>query len=57
MVLSDDSKQLSNIGLEGRPWGIGVVPNKEEAIVTLPNEKFKLALNGWFNGTIFALCL
>jgi DNA-binding beta-propeller fold protein YncE len=45
MVLSDDSKQLSNIGLEGRPWGIGVVPNKEEAIVTLPNENFIQIIN------------
>jgi DNA-binding beta-propeller fold protein YncE len=45
MVLSDDSKQLSNIGLEGRPWGIGVVPNKEEAIVTLPNENFVQIIN------------
>ena len=38
MVLSDDGKQLNDIGLEGTPWGIVVVPDKEEAIVTLPNK-------------------
>jgi DNA-binding beta-propeller fold protein YncE len=38
MVLSDDGKQLTDIGLEGTPWGIVVVPDKEEAIVTLPNK-------------------
>jgi hypothetical protein len=40
MVLSDDGKQLSDIGLEGKPLGIVVVPDKEEASVTLPNENF-----------------
>ena len=39
MVLSDDGKQLNDIGLEGKPWGIVVVPDKEEAIVTLPDKK------------------
>jgi DNA-binding beta-propeller fold protein YncE len=39
MVLSDDGKQLNDIGLEGKTWGIVVVPNKEEAIVTLPDKK------------------
>jgi hypothetical protein len=29
MVLSDDGKQLNDIGLEGEPWGIVVVPDKE----------------------------
>jgi hypothetical protein len=41
MVLSDDGKQLNDIGLEGEPWGIVVVPDKEEAM---------------FNGTILSLC-
>ena len=45
MVLSDDGKQLNNIGLEGRPWGIVVVPDKEEAIVTLPDKKFIQIIN------------
>jgi hypothetical protein len=40
MVLSDDGKQLNDIGLEGEPWGIVVVPDKEEAIVTLPEKNF-----------------
>jgi hypothetical protein len=40
MVLSDDGKQLNDIGLEGEPWGIVVVPDKEEAIVTLPDKNF-----------------
>jgi hypothetical protein len=40
MVLSDDCKQLNDIGLEGKPRGIVVVPNKEEAIVTLPDKNF-----------------
>jgi DNA-binding beta-propeller fold protein YncE len=39
IVLSDDCKHLNDIGLEWKPWGIVVVPNKEEAIVTLPDEK------------------
>jgi DNA-binding beta-propeller fold protein YncE len=45
MVLSDDGKQLNDIGLEGRPRGIVVVPDKEEAIVTLPDEKFIQIIN------------
>jgi DNA-binding beta-propeller fold protein YncE len=45
MVLSDDGKQLSNIGLEGNPWGIVVVPDKEEAIVTLPGKNFIQIIN------------
>jgi DNA-binding beta-propeller fold protein YncE len=45
MVLSDDGKQLNDIGLEGRPWGIVVVPNKEEAVVTLPNTNFIQIIN------------
>jgi hypothetical protein len=36
MVLSDDCKHLNDIGLEGKPWGIVVVPDKEEASVTFP---------------------
>jgi hypothetical protein len=28
MVISDDGKQLNDIGLEGEPWGIVVVPDK-----------------------------
>jgi DNA-binding beta-propeller fold protein YncE len=45
MVLSDDGKQLNDIGLEGKPWGIVVVPNKEEAIVTLPDKNFIQIIN------------
>jgi DNA-binding beta-propeller fold protein YncE len=45
MVLSDDGKQLNDIGLEGTPWGIVVVPDKEEAIVTLPDENFIQIIN------------
>ena len=45
MVLSDDGKQLNDIGLEGKPWGIVVVPDKEEAIVTLPDENFIQIIN------------
>ena len=45
MVLSDDGKQLNDIGLEGKPWGIVVVPDKEEAIVTLPKENFMQIIN------------
>jgi DNA-binding beta-propeller fold protein YncE len=45
MVLSDDGKQLNDIGLGGRPWGIVVVPDKEEAIVTLANENFIQIIN------------
>jgi hypothetical protein len=45
MVLSDDGKQLNDIGLGGKPWGIVVVPDKEEAIVTLPNKKFIQIIN------------
>jgi hypothetical protein len=44
MVLSD-GKQLNNISLEGNPWGIVVVPDKEEAIVTLPMYKFMQFIN------------
>jgi DNA-binding beta-propeller fold protein YncE len=33
------------IGLEGRPWGIVVVPYKEEASVTLPDENFIQIIN------------
>jgi hypothetical protein len=40
MVLSNDGKQLNNISVEGNPLGIVVVPDKEEAIVTLPDENF-----------------
>ena len=45
MVLSDGGKQLNDIGLEGDPWGIVVVPDKEEAIVTLPDKKFIQIIN------------
>ena len=45
MVLSDDGKQLNDIGLEGEPWGIAVVPDQEEAIVTLPENKFMQIIN------------
>jgi DNA-binding beta-propeller fold protein YncE len=45
MVLYDDGKQLNNIGLDGEPWGIVVVPDKEEAIVTLPNKNFIQIIN------------
>ena len=45
MVLSDDGKQLNNIGLEGNPWGIVVVPDKEESIVTLPDKNFIQIIN------------
>jgi hypothetical protein len=45
VVLSDDGKQLNNIGLEGRPWRIVVVPDKEEAIVTLPDKNFIQIIN------------
>jgi DNA-binding beta-propeller fold protein YncE len=45
MVLSDDGKQLNDIGLEGKPWGIVVVPDKEEAIVTLSNKNFIQIIN------------
>ena len=45
MVLSHDGKQLNNISLEGRPWGIVVVPDKQEAIVTLPMYKFIQIVN------------
>ena len=45
MVLYDDGKQLNDIDLEGRPRGIVVVPDKEEAIVTLPNENFIQIIN------------
>jgi sugar lactone lactonase YvrE len=43
-VLSD-GKQLNNISLEWNPWGIVVVPDKEEAIVTLPENKFIQIIN------------
>jgi DNA-binding beta-propeller fold protein YncE len=45
MVLSNDGKQLNDIGLEGKPWGIVVVPDKEEAGVTLPDENFIQIIN------------
>jgi hypothetical protein len=45
MVLSDDGKQLNDIGLGGKPWGIIVVPDKEEAIVTLYNKNFIQIIN------------
>jgi DNA-binding beta-propeller fold protein YncE len=45
MVLSDDGKHLNDIGLEGKPWGIVVVPDKEEAIVTLPRKDFIQIIN------------
>ena len=45
MVLSHDGKQLNNIGLEGSPSRIVVVPNKEEAIVTLPDKNFVQIIN------------
>ena len=45
MVLTDDGKQLNNIGLEGKPWGIVVVPDKEQAIVTLPRKDFIQIIN------------
>jgi DNA-binding beta-propeller fold protein YncE len=45
MVLSDDGKHLNNIGLEGKSWEIVVVPDKEEAIVTLPDENFIQIIN------------
>jgi DNA-binding beta-propeller fold protein YncE len=45
LVLSHDGKQLNNISLEGRPWGIVVVPDKQEAIVTLPMYKFIQIIN------------
>ena len=45
MVLSDDGKQLNDIGLGGKPWGIVVVPDKDEAIVTLPDMTFIQIIN------------
>jgi DNA-binding beta-propeller fold protein YncE len=45
MVLSDDGKQLNDIGLEGKPWGIVVVPDKGKAIVTLPDKNFIQIIN------------
>ena len=45
MVLSDDGKELNDIGLEGKPWGIVIVPDKEEAIVTLPDGNFLQIIN------------
>jgi hypothetical protein len=45
MVLSNDGKHLHDIGVEGDPWGIVVVPDKEEAIVTLPDENFIQIIN------------
>jgi DNA-binding beta-propeller fold protein YncE len=45
MVLSDDGKQLNDIGLEGKPWGIVVVPDKGKAIVTLPDRNFIQIIN------------
>ena len=45
VVLSDDGKQLNDIGLEGKPWGIVVVPDKGKAIVTLPDKNFIQIIN------------
>jgi DNA-binding beta-propeller fold protein YncE len=45
VVLSDDGKQLNDIGLEGKPRGIVVVPDKEEAVVTLPMKDFIQIIN------------
>ena len=45
MVLSHDGKQLNDIDLEGKPWGIVIVPDKEEAIVTLPKKNFIQIIN------------
>ena len=45
VVLSNDGKQLNNISVEGNPWGIVVVPDKEEAIVTLSDKKFIQIIN------------
>jgi DNA-binding beta-propeller fold protein YncE len=45
MVLSDDGKHINDIDLEGKPWGIVVVPDKEEAIVTLPYKNFIQIIN------------
>jgi DNA-binding beta-propeller fold protein YncE len=45
MVLSEEGKHLNDIGLEGSSWGIVVVPDKEEAIVTLPNKNFIQIIN------------
>jgi DNA-binding beta-propeller fold protein YncE len=45
MVLSNDGKQLNDIGLEGNPSRIVVVPDKEEAIVTLPDNNFIQIIN------------
>jgi hypothetical protein len=45
MVISDDGKHLNDIDLEGRPWGIVVVPHKEEAIVSLPEKNFIQIIN------------
>jgi hypothetical protein len=41
----NDGKQLNDIGLEEKPWGIVVVPDKEEAIVTLPSKNFMQIIN------------
>ena len=45
MVLSDDGKHLNDIELEETPWGIVVVPSKEEAIVTVPEKNFIQIIN------------
>jgi DNA-binding beta-propeller fold protein YncE len=45
IVLSDDGKELNDIGLEGSPSGIVVVPDKEEAIVTLSHKNFIQIIN------------
>jgi DNA-binding beta-propeller fold protein YncE len=45
MVLADDGKQLNDIGVEGKPFGIVVVQDKEEAIVTLPDKNFIQIIN------------
>ena len=45
MVLSNDGKHLNDIDLEGEPWRIVVVPDKEEAIFTLPDENFIQIIN------------
>ena len=45
MVLSKDVRQLTYIGLGGKPCGIVVVPDKEEAIVTLQKKNFIQIIN------------
>jgi DNA-binding beta-propeller fold protein YncE len=45
MVLSEEGKQLNDIDLEGKPWGIVVVPDKGKVIVTLPDKNFIQIIN------------